>query len=152
MATLANKIKLENYCAYQERCIADVRQKAAKLNMDTAATEACLHWLITENFLNEERYVRAYIKGHFYQKKWGLQKIKQALSRKKIDKELIAMVAAEIDDSAIADNLLTLATRKWKTIKGKDFLDRKQKLIRFLLAKGYSYDNVKNTIATVCKN
>ena len=80
--------KLTNFCAYQERCTADVLEKLYKLKVPKDDFDNYIPKLKGENFLNEERYVKAFISAHS-KKKWGKTKIKSALSGKRIDSGLI---------------------------------------------------------------
>ena len=66
---------LENYCAYQERCHKEVEQKLYDLNMIPEAKEKIIIHLLQHNFLNEERFAKAFVRGKFSIKNWGKQRI-----------------------------------------------------------------------------
>jgi regulatory protein len=128
--------QLSNYCAYQERCAADVRQKLQKLKEDKSLFAEYIAKLKEENFLNEGRYVKAFVAGH-EKKKWGKTKIKMALLGKRIDAALIKQYLDDMDEGNYDEQIKTIAEKKWNTIKAKSPRDKKTKLLRFLLSKGY---------------
>ncbi len=143
------KNKLEQYCAYQERCKYDVIQKAKKLNILDDEIDGYLQYLESNNFLNETRFVTSFVEGHFYQKKWGKNKIKQALQQKKIASNLIATILADLDKNDVAETILGLAQKKWNSIKSDNAMEKKQKVIRFLLGRGFAYSDIAEAMKKV---
>lgn len=128
--------KLSNFCAYQERCAADVKQKLHKLKVEKDDYGEYIERLKEDNYLNEERYVKYFVAGH-EKKKWGKTKIKMALLGKRIDSSLIKQYLDDMDEENYEDQIKTIAEKKWNTIKAKSPRDKKTKLLRFLLGKGY---------------
>ena len=78
--------KLASYCRYQERCQQEVYNKLRKMGFDEEDTHEIIHYLIMDNFLNEERYAKAFCRGKFSQNKWGRTKITQHLKMRKFPK------------------------------------------------------------------
>ena len=137
--------KLTNYCAYQERCAEDVKQKLNKLKEDRVNYAEYISRLKEDNYLNEERYVKYFVAGH-EKKKWGKTKIKMALSRKRIDASLIKQYLDDMDEENYDEQIKTIAEKKWNTIKAKSPRDKKTKLLRFLLSKGYEMGKALNAM------
>lgn len=79
--------KLEHYCAYQERCNYEVRNKLWTLGFWGDWADDIVMHLIDENFLNEERFARTFARGKFRFKKWGKIKISQKLREKRVTKK-----------------------------------------------------------------
>lgn len=128
--------KLSNYCAYQERCVSDVKQKLYKLKVPKEDYEAYIEKLQQHNFLNEDRFVKYFVSSH-QKKKWGKTKMKAALSGKRINSDLIKKYLDDMDTEDYDAQIKEMTQKKWKTIKGATLRDRKTKLLRFLLGKGY---------------
>lgn len=128
--------KLCSFCAYQERCVHDVQQKLFKLKIDKADFEKYLVQLQEDNFLNEDRFAKAFVSAHA-KKKWGKAKIKSALYTKRIGAAVIKKYLDDLDEGDYREQIKTAAEKKWGSIKGKTERDRKTKLLRFLLSKGY---------------
>jgi len=76
--------KAEHYCAYQERSQQEVRDKLYEWELKPAEVEDIISRLIENNYLNEERFAKAYVQGKFNQKGWGRIKIKQGLKLKRV--------------------------------------------------------------------
>ena len=83
------KSKAEAYCAYQERSQYEVRGKLISLGMRNQELEEIILHLIETNFLNEERFAKAYAQGKLRVKGWGKNKIKQGLLFKQVSTPLI---------------------------------------------------------------
>ena len=98
-------------------------------------------YLIKENYLNEERFTRSYIRGKFYIKNWGRNKIKMSLKQKGITEKLISNCMDEIDESDYEKALIKIYQNYFSIQKGHDY-QRKSKTIKYLLSKGYEYDVV----------
>ncbi len=134
--------KAMKYCAYQERTQQQVRDKLYELGLYGDEVEEVISYLITENFLNEERFAVSYALGHFRQKKWGKIKIKQGLEQKKLSNYCIKKGLNEIDSSEYEETLKELLYKKYGLLKEKNLYIRKQKAVQFMLQKGYEADLV----------
>jgi regulatory protein len=134
--------RLRKYCAYQERCHQEVRQKARGWGFDTEDTDKLIVQLMEENFLNEERYAKALAGGKFRTKGWGKKKIVETLKQKGISTYLVNTSMKEIDSEDYLQKLDELMLKKQKTLKGEQPIVQKQKLARFALSKGYESELV----------
>lgn len=137
--------KLSTFCAYQERCVADVKKKLGLLKQEKETYAAYIKLLQEDNFLNEERFVKSYVSAHI-KKKWGKVKIKSALGRKGISGELVKQYLDDVEEGDYQEKLLKLVTDKAPRIKAKDKRDGKMKLMRHLLGKGYSSADISKAI------
>ncbi len=90
------KQKLVSYCVYQDRCHAEVEQKMREFLLIDEAKEEIILFLLKENYLNEERFTRSYIRGKFYIKHWGKNKIRMHLKQKQISERLMNKCFDEI--------------------------------------------------------
>ena len=136
--------KIRKYCAYQERCPNDIRQKLREWQIEKEKAEQLLKALISEGYINEERFARAFVRGKFKIKSWGIAKITNELRRKNISESCITQALKEIDAEAYKETLDRL-TRQWlaKHKTEPEFV-RKQKLFRYLLSKGYKELTINN--------
>ncbi|WP_419870088.1 regulatory protein RecX [Chryseobacterium sp. CT-SW4] len=134
------KQKLVNYCVYQDRCHAEVEQKMREFMLIPEAREEIILYLIKENYLNEERFVRSYIRGKFYMKGWGKNKIKAHLKQKQISDKLITKCFDEIDDDDYRKTLKKIYDDYFSRQKGLKDYQRKSRAIKFLIGKGFEYD------------
>lgn len=126
-----------NYCAYRDRSQKEVEDKLLEMKMIPEAREQIIIKLMEENFLNEERYARSFVRGKFRIKKWGRLKIKQELKKKEISTPIISLGLTEIEDSRYRSTLYELAEKKINLIREPNSLKKKKKLADHLLQKGY---------------
>jgi regulatory protein len=134
--------KSEAFCAYQERSSYEVLEKLKRLGAQEGEIIQILNALIENNFLDDERFAKAYAVGKLRIKHWGVNKIKQGLQLKRIDREVITKAIQNMyNEENYAGILQDVANRKWQELhKEKDPWMRKQKLFRFLASRGFNYD------------
>lgn len=137
-------LKLQSYCAFQERCHEEVRSKLLSLNIYGETLESIIVQLIEDDFLNELRYSKAFAGGKFRIKKWGKQKIIRALKQKKISDYCInKAIQSEIPTSDYLETLSLIIDKKRITLKEKDAFVVYKKLVNFAMNKGYEFDVIK---------
>lgn len=134
--------KMAKYCAYQERCQSEVRQKLKSFSLCEEEIESIICELIDQNFLNEERFAKAFVRGKFNQKDWGKNKIKQHLFQKEISAYCIKKGLEEINESDYLNTLERLAHKKKGTLKFSNQFNLNQKVARYLIGKGFESDLV----------
>ncbi len=134
------KQKMARYCAYQERSHYQVEKKLREMGMIPDAIDAIMLFLIQEGFLNEERFARAYVRGKFYQNKWGKQKIINGLKQHRIHQNLIQSALNEIDENDYQQTIKELIAKKKKHLPGPNTSQTNQKIARYLIQKGYRYE------------
>ncbi|WP_417431366.1 regulatory protein RecX [Halpernia sp.] len=133
-----------NYCVYQDRCHKEVEQKFRDFLLIPEAKDEIILYLIKENYLNEERFTRSYIRGKFYQKNWGRTKIMGQLKFKGISQKLINNCMNEIDEYDYEETIKKLYKQHFELQKGgRDYM-KHQKTVKFLLGKGYEFEIILN--------
>lgn len=140
---------LYKWCASQERCHFDVRKKLIEHQIYGEELENIIAHLISEGFLNEERYAKAYASGKYKINKWGRSKIVAGLKQKQISDYCIRKAMEEIEESSYNANLLQLIEKKIPQIKHKNEYELKQKLTFFLVQKGYRYEEINSALASM---
>ena len=90
-------LKLQRYCAYQDRCHKEVEQKLKNMRMIPEAIDHIIVALISDNHLNEERFAKAFVRGKFSIKKWGKVRLTQELKQRQLSKYTIKIALKEID-------------------------------------------------------
>ena len=139
--------KAKNYCAYQERCHSEVKDKLYSFGLNKNEVEQIISTLIEENYLNEERFAIMYAGGHFRIKHWGRVKIKYELKKKMVSDYCIKKALSAIDDMAYMKTLNRLAELKLQTLKSeKNIFIKKKKLQDHLLQKGFESDLVREIV------
>ncbi len=129
--------KLQRYCAYQDRCHKEVAQKLKDMQMIPQASEQIIMTLIEENFLNEERFAMAFVRGKFKIKKWGRRRLISELKQRNISNYLVNKALGQISDMEYKTTFETLAHKKANSLKGGSVLKKKKKLADYLLYRGW---------------
>lgn len=138
---------LIRFCSYQERCKSDIIKKMQRLLLPEDEFSKWIAKLEEENFLNEVRFTKGFVQGRFKYKGWGISKIKRELKLRGIDSDLIDQVIdEEIETEDYVSKALSLAAKKWKTVKGKSDFERKVKIQKFLITKGFEFSVIKEVM------
>jgi len=144
---LEAKAKLEALCAYQERCSYELEQKMRTWGIDSENQSVLLAHLISNNFLNEERFAEAFVSGKVNIKRWGRIKIRQHLKQKFISEYSIKKGLASINLDVYDKNINDLARKKYEMLnREKDSYAKKAKIYRFLSSKGYEMDLIRDCV------
>lgn len=130
-------LKLMQYCAYRDRSQKEVEEKLKEMRMIPMACEEIIIKLMQEDFLNEERFARSFVRGKFRIKKWGRNKIKQELKLREISAPLIKLAFNEINEIEYQKTLEELAEKKLRLLKEPNAFKKKKKLADHLIQKGY---------------
>ncbi len=129
--------KLQAYCAYQDRCHQEVRSKLLDLGMRGHDLEVIMAELVEDNFLNEERFARSYVRGKFRIKRWGRIKIRLELKKRNISAYCIKKGMTEIDDNDYYATLEKVILTKQKTLKPATKFNQKGKLAQHAMRRGF---------------
>ena len=135
--------KMQKYCAIQERCQSEIRSKLIEIKIYGDDLESIIAELITDNFLSEERYAKAFVRGKFRMNQWGKTKIKQALQLKKISPYCIKKGMEEITDEAYIETLKELLEKKKNILRETDSFQRNQKLLQYAIGKGFESELIQ---------
>ncbi|MFY8019842.1 MAG: regulatory protein RecX [Bacteroidia bacterium] len=136
------KLKAESYCAYQERCQQEIRRKLSEWGVWGLDAEEIILHLINENFLNEERFAKAYAGGKFRTQHWGRVRIKRELKQREISEYCIKQAMKEIDEDDYMEVIKNEAEKKMAQSKLKLEWQKKQKVAQYLVSRGFETDLV----------
>lgn len=143
------KKKLVHYCVYQDRCHQEVEAKMREFLLIPEAKDDIFMYLIQENYLNEERFVRSYIRGKFYIKHWGRNKIRNHLKFKTISEKLIEKCFDEIDESDYRATVHRIIGKCYEKYKDLDAYQCKAKTIKYLMVTGFEYDMILSILEQI---
>ncbi|MEO5892381.1 MAG: regulatory protein RecX [Ferruginibacter sp.] len=144
--------KIKQYCAYQERCHSEVKEKLYNYGLHKNDVEEIVSKLIEGNYLNEERFAISFAGGKFRIKHWGKIKIKYLLKQKQVSEYCIKKALGSIDSNDYIKTLDKLAETKLKSLKTeKNMFVKKKKLQEHLRMKGFEGDLVNDTVTGLIK-
>lgn len=139
--------KIAAYCSKAERCEFEVKRKLEGWELDPIAINSIIVRLRNENFLNDERFTKAFIKDKIEFNKWGKIKISYELRKKSIPEFLINTCFADLESNIFDSPLLKILTNKIKSVKANNNYEKRIKLTRFALGRGYSYEEVQKCLS-----
>ena len=129
--------KMAKYCAYQERCVKEVRDKLKTFDIAEEEKTKILDYLLDNHFVNDERYAKAFVRGKVNQSGWGVNKIRFHLIQKGIDKDIIDEALGQTDEEAYHQRLIEILKTKAKTVKADSDFEKKRKLAAYAMQKGF---------------
>ena len=139
-------LQLATLCAQAEHCEQEMRDKMKRWEIDETVQNRIINRLVKERYIDNERYARAFVKDKIRYNKWGRRKVQQALWMKRIDNDIQQRVLDEIDDKEYLDVLRPLLKQKRKSTKAANDYELNQKLVRFALGRGFTFDIIRQCL------
>ena len=136
-------LQLAALCAQAEHCQQEMRDKMRRWELDETVQNRIIDRLIKERYIDDERYARAFVKDKIRYNKWGRRKVQQGLWQKRIDADIQQRVLDEIDEKEYLDVLRPLLKQKRKSIRAASDYELNQKLARFALSRGFTFDLIR---------
>ncbi len=125
------------YCSHREVCIYDIQNKLSSWGATGNDSDKIIDTLLTEKFIDENRYAKAFVRDKFNYNKWGKVKISIHLKRKNIESHIIKTALDSIDNEVYIKSIKNIIEGHKKFVKAKNAYDLKAKLLRYGLSKGF---------------
>ena len=139
-------LTLAALCAQAEHCQYEMLEKMRRWELPEDAQARVMQRLVSERYVDDERYAHAFVKDKIRYNKWGRRKVEQALWQKRIDEDIRKRVLDDVDDDEYLHVLRPLLKQKRKTIKAQNDYELNQKLIRFAVGRGFTFDIIRQCI------
>ena len=139
-------LKLTALCANTEHCQHEMQEKMKRWELPEEAQARVMARLVKERYVDDERFARAYVKDKIRYNKWGRRKAQQGLWTKRIDEDIQQRVLGEVDDEEYLSVLRPLLKQKQRSIKAESDYERNQKLVRFALGRGFTFDIIRQCL------
>ena len=139
-------LTLAALCAQAEHCQYEMLEKMRRWELPEDAQARVMAKLVKERYVDDERYAQAFVKDKIRYNKWGRRKVEQALWQKRIDEDIRKRVLDEVDDDEYLSILRPLLKQKRKTIKAQNDYKLNQKLMRFAVGRGFTFDIIRQCI------
>ena len=127
----------ERYCAYQDRCLREVRAKLQQYSLSPSQQQAILTRLTEEGFVDQARFAQSFVRGKHRLKQWGRLRIERELRARDIPEALIASALEEIEPQEYDRNFERLFLQRVEAVGGLSSTAQVAKVYRDLLARGY---------------
>jgi len=132
--------RLQNICSGQEKCSSDIRTRLRQWKISPEDQEKILNRLIKDGFVDDRRFTGFFVRDKQRLNKWGKEKIRFALQRKELSREIIDEALLLIPDENFEETLRELLRRKSAETTKYNPYELKNKLIRFAVQRGFQYD------------
>jgi regulatory protein len=139
-------LTLAALCAQAEHCQWEMLEKMRRWEVPEEAQARVMQRLVKERYVDDERYAQAFVKDKIRYNKWGRRKVDQALWQKHIDEDIRKRVLDEVDDDEYLKVLRPLLKQKRKSTKANSDYEVNQKLMRFALGRGFTFDIIRQCI------
>ena len=143
--------KMAQLCSRSEQCSADIRKKVIAYEIKDELVEEIIEKLKAEKFLDDERYVKAYVSDKFRLNKWGKIKMRYYLKAKGLSNNVIEKGFLEIKEEQYIKVLISTLKEKAKTIKSGDKFDKMGQIIRFAQSRGFEPEMIHRYLPEVVK-
>ena len=139
-------LQLSGLCAQAEHCQYEMLEKMKRWGLSEEAQARVMAKLTEDRYVDDERYARAFVHDKVRYNKWGRRKVEQALWQKHIDDDIRQRVLDEVDDEEYLDVLRPLLKQKRRSTKAASDYELNQKLVRFALSRGFTYDIIRQCL------
>lgn len=141
--------KMARLCSRSEQCSADIRRKIIAYELVDEIVEEILEKLKEEKFLNDDRFVKAYVADKFKFNKWGKVKIRHSLRMKGLPEDLIQIHLDEIDEEKYKKLLIKTMKDKAKSVKKDNRFEKMGQIIRFAQTRGFEPEMIHRHLKEV---
>jgi regulatory protein len=132
--------RLQNLCSSQEKCTGDVREKLRLWNIPPDEQEKIINSLVNDKFIDDQRFAGFFVRDKQKINKWGKEKIRYALIHKGLSKSIMDGALESMPAENYESVLRELLTKKSKELGKYESYEKKNRLIRFAVQRGFSYD------------
>ena len=139
-------LRLSALCAQGEHCQWEMLEKMRRWELDDASQARIMARLVKDRYVDDERYARAFVLDKIRYNKWGARKVEQALWQKHIDEDIRKRLLSEVSDEEYLNVLRPLLKQKQRSVKAQSDYERNQKLIRFALGRGFTFDIIRQCL------
>ena len=141
--------KLAALCSQSEHCTSEMKEKMTRWGIDEDAQQRVVEYLVANRYVDDRRYARSFVNDKLKYNKWGPRKIEQSLWMKHIDESILREALDDVDNEEYISVLRPLLTSKRKNTKAETDYEMNQKLLRFAIGRGFTFEQVKEVIDDV---
>lgn len=111
--------------------------------------EKLLKQLKEEELIDDQRFANAFVRGKFRVNRWGRNRITYELRARQLSEPVISIALREIDEEQYLDTIRTLIIKKNQEINPGKTVNKREKIINFVVGKGFESDLVLRMIQSI---
>ncbi len=139
-------------CAKKEYCQQDIFKKLMQWGTSLHEANQIISDLISLNFVNEERFAKAYVHDKISLSSWSIAKITLELKRKNISSYSISKALQIVDVEIQRQKIIRLIRKKNELLIHQPLTTRKLKITQYMLRKGYSWEDIQIIVDEITAN
>lgn len=139
--------RLAQLCSRREYCSRGILDLLRRKGVGEKDAEAVLERLRAERYVDDARYARAFARDKALLAGWGPRKIAYALSLKGIPEDVVQAALAEVGEDERFRRMEEVIRGKWRSVKAVTPQERRAKVLRFALSRGYDYASVMRILS-----
>ncbi|HIR33462.1 MAG TPA: RecX family transcriptional regulator [Candidatus Coprenecus merdigallinarum] len=144
--------RLAQLCSRREYCSRGVLDLLRRKGVGEKDAEAVLERLRADRYVDDARYARAFARDKALLAGWGPRKIAYALSLKGIPEDVVQAALAEVGEDERFRRMEEVIRGKWRSVKAVTPQERRAKVLRFALSRGYDYAEAAEIISSLQKS
>jgi len=133
-------------CGGSEYCTSQMQEKLLSWGVSDADANDIIEYLIHEKYIDNMRFCRAYCHDKFLYSHWGRVKIRQMLRHLHLSEEEITEGMSVISEDDYLRAISDALRAKDRTLRDTDPYQRKGKLVRHLLSRGFEMELVLDAV------
>lgn len=139
-------------CSKGEQCPSDIFEKVQEWGLSEVEAAKMVAYLTQEKYLDEARYVHAFVNDKYTYQHWGRMKIAYALRMKGIEEALIEENMEEIiDPDDYFETCSSLVTAKVKGMPLPLSQADRAKVFRFAAQRGFESSVISKALSLISK-
>ena len=146
MTTNDSLARAARLCSGSEHCTFQVWEKLLSWGVSEDEANDIIARLIKEKYIDNFRFSRAYCHDKFCYSHWGRVKIRQMLRHLRLSDEEIAEGMTAIPEEDYLQALSEALCAKDRTLRDEDPYQRKGKLVRHLLSRGFETELIYDAV------
>ena len=139
-------LRLSSLCSRSEHSSGEMRDKLRRWGVDQETSERVVARLVSERFVDDERFCRFFVRDKIRFDRWGRRKIEQALYQKGVASDISRRVLDEVDDEAYVAELKKLIAAKRRSVQAESDYELRAKLTKYALGRGFGYEVIRRCI------
>ena len=141
-------LRMADLCARGEHCSFEIREKLLKLRLPASETDEIISYLVSNRYIDDSRFARAFVRDKVKFSGWGRNKIRMALAMKRISASEIGEALEEIDPEEYEEVATNAARQKAKSLD-LNYYNDKAKLFRHLASRGFESAIISKAIRKI---
>ena len=138
--------RLTALCSQAEHCSYEMTEKMRKWQISDEAQARVMQHLVSERYVDDERYCRLFVRDKIRHNKWGRRKVEQALWAKHIDGSISKPILDEVDDEEYLAILRPMIKSRRKQMKDMSEYEANARLARWAMGRGFTFDIIRQCI------